>query len=54
MVAGWVDWASDMVEDWPEDVNHAPFDVAAAEEGVRLAESIGAVLHTPAGRNPET
>ncbi len=39
-VAHWVDWASGIVADWPDDVREAPFDVAAAEEGVRLAESI--------------
>jgi PadR family transcriptional regulator, regulatory protein AphA len=54
MVARWADWASRMVDDWPEDVNKAPFSIAAAEEGVRLAESIGAVLHTPAGGNSGT
>jgi hypothetical protein len=54
MVARWVAWASDMVDGWPEDLNDAPFDMAAAEEGVRLAESISAVAPTPAGRKPET
>jgi hypothetical protein len=54
MVARWVAWASDMVDGWPEGVNDAPFDMAAAEEGVRLAESISAVAPTPAGRKPET
>jgi hypothetical protein len=39
MVAHWVDWASRLVEDWP-DVRDAPFDAAAAEEGVWLAQSI--------------
>jgi PadR family transcriptional regulator AphA len=40
MVARWVEWASGVVEAWPEDVTRAPFDHAAAEESVRLAESI--------------
>ncbi len=39
-----VDWAGRMVEDWPDDVREAPFDAAAAGEGVRLAESIPALL----------
>lgn len=44
MVAHWVEWASQVVEAWPDDVTAAPFDLAAAEEGVRLAESIPALL----------
>jgi PadR family transcriptional regulator, regulatory protein AphA len=40
MVARWVEWASDIVDGWPDDVNEAPFSVAAAEEGARLADSI--------------
>jgi len=44
MVARWVHWASEVVEAWPEDVTRAPFDTAAADEGVRLAESIPALL----------
>ena len=47
MVAGWVHWASQVVETWPEDVARAPFDVAAAREGVRLAESVPATLAPP-------
>jgi PadR family transcriptional regulator AphA len=43
-VAEWVEWASDLVEDWPDDVTQAPFDVAEAEEGVRLAESISVLV----------
>jgi PadR family transcriptional regulator, regulatory protein AphA len=43
-VARWVDWASELVDGWPDDVRHAPFDVAAAEEGVRLAESVAKTL----------
>jgi PadR family transcriptional regulator, regulatory protein AphA len=43
-IARWVQWASDVVEDWPDDVTQAPFDSAAADEGVRLAESIPAML----------
>lgn len=44
MVARWVRWASDAVEDWPEDVAEAPFDTVAAAEAVRLAESIPHLL----------
>jgi PadR family transcriptional regulator, regulatory protein AphA len=44
MVARWVEWASKTVQDWPADVRDAPFDVVAAEEAVRLAESIPALL----------
>jgi DNA-binding PadR family transcriptional regulator len=44
-VARWVRWADEIVESWPDDVTRAPFDTAAAEEGVRLAESIPALLH---------
>ena len=43
-VARWVEWASDMVRDWPDDVREAPFNMVAAAEGVRLAESITAIL----------
>jgi DNA-binding PadR family transcriptional regulator len=44
MVANWVEWASQVVDDWPDDVHDAPFDVAAAEEGVRLAASVAQLL----------
>jgi DNA-binding PadR family transcriptional regulator len=44
MVAHWVDWASQHVDTWPDDVRDAPFDKEAAEEGVRLAESVANVL----------
>jgi len=43
-IARWVDWATRQVEAWPDHVTQAPFDVEAAEEGVRLAESIPALL----------
>jgi PadR family transcriptional regulator AphA len=43
-VAQWVEWASEMIEDWPDDVLRAPFDVAAAETAVRHAESIPALF----------
>jgi DNA-binding PadR family transcriptional regulator len=46
-VARWVDWASTIVEGWPDDVRTAPFDMAAAREGVELAESIPALLGRP-------
>jgi len=44
MVARWVEWASQVVDTWPDDVTKAPFNIAAAEEGVRLAESIPRTL----------
>jgi hypothetical protein len=37
-------WASDIVEDWPDDVREAPFNTVVAAEGVQLAESITALL----------
>jgi DNA-binding PadR family transcriptional regulator len=43
-VARWVHWATEVVETWPDDVTQAPFDDAAAAEGVRIAESIPALL----------
>jgi DNA-binding PadR family transcriptional regulator len=43
-VARWVRWATEVVETWPDDVTQAPFDDAAAAEGVRIAESIPALL----------
>jgi PadR family transcriptional regulator, regulatory protein AphA len=44
MVAHWIDWASRLVDQWPDDVRDAPFDVAAAEEGVRRAESVATIV----------
>ena len=44
MVAQWVDWASQLVDHWPDNVRDAPFDVAAATEGVRLAESVAKIV----------
>jgi DNA-binding PadR family transcriptional regulator len=49
MVARWVTWASDVVEEWPEDVTQAPFDEAAAQDGVRLAASIPTLLEESSG-----
>jgi DNA-binding PadR family transcriptional regulator len=43
-VARWVDWASTIIADWPDDVRAAPFNRAAASEAVALAESIPALL----------
>ena len=43
-VAQWVEWASGIVQDWPDDVRHAPFDHAAQQEAVRLAESVNVIL----------
>ena len=44
MVAQWVDWASELVDNWPDDVRSAPFDIPAAEEGLRLAERVQKVM----------
>ena len=54
MVARWVAWATDVVDGWPDDVNAAPFSVAAAEHGVRLAEGISAVAGASAGPSSGT
>jgi PadR family transcriptional regulator AphA len=40
MVATWVTWASRVVDSWPDDVRHAPFDTDVAKDGVRSAESV--------------
>jgi PadR family transcriptional regulator, regulatory protein AphA len=42
-IAEWVEWATGIVEDWPDDVSLAAFDVVAAEEAVGLAERIQAL-----------
>lgn len=47
-VARWVQWATAIVDTWPDDVTDAPFDMTAAEEGVALAESVEAILSTTA------
>jgi DNA-binding PadR family transcriptional regulator len=44
MIAEWVDWASEVVRDWPDDVRDAPFSRAAAEHAVRRAERVEAIL----------
>jgi hypothetical protein len=49
-VAEWVEWATDIVEDWPDDVSLAAFDIVASEESVRLAERIQALAHRSASR----
>ena len=49
-VARWVQWATEIVDGWPDDVRDAPFDVAAAQEGVDLAESIDVILRSPTSR----
>jgi DNA-binding PadR family transcriptional regulator len=43
-VARWIDWATGVVETWPDDVTEAPFDIAAAEEAVALAASVEQIL----------
>jgi DNA-binding PadR family transcriptional regulator len=43
MVARWVEWASDVVDTWPDDVTKAPFNQTAAAQSVQLAESTQAI-----------
>jgi PadR family transcriptional regulator, regulatory protein AphA len=43
-VAEWVEWASRVVDGWPDDPAEAPFDVEAAREGVRRAERVVTLL----------
>jgi PadR family transcriptional regulator AphA len=50
-VARWVEWATDIVQDWPDDVREAPFDVEAAETGVELAERVNTILRAGASRS---
>ena len=45
MVARWAEWATSVVEDWPDDPRQAALDVDAQAEAVRVAESL-----TRAGR----
>jgi PadR family transcriptional regulator, regulatory protein AphA len=40
MVARWAEWATSVVEDWPEDPRQAVLDVDAQAEAVRVAESL--------------
>ena len=49
-VARWVQWATEIVDGWPDAVRDAPFDVAAAQQGVDLAESIDVILRSPTPR----
>ncbi len=43
MVARWAEWAIAIVQTWPDDVLEAPFDRAAQEEAVRLAERTASI-----------
>jgi DNA-binding PadR family transcriptional regulator len=52
-VARWVAWATEVVEGWPEDVRAAPYDVAAGQEALRLAESITTILGPRRDRTDE-
>jgi PadR family transcriptional regulator, regulatory protein AphA len=45
MVAQWAEWASEVVEEWPEDVRQAPFNVAVAEDAVRRLERMASQSH---------
>jgi DNA-binding PadR family transcriptional regulator len=51
-VARWVEWATAMVETWPDDVKAAPFSTTAAEEGVALAESVDAMTRGAVSPRP--
>jgi PadR family transcriptional regulator AphA len=42
MVADWAEWATGIVQDWPDDPRQAVLDEAAQEESVRIAERIAA------------
>jgi DNA-binding PadR family transcriptional regulator len=44
MVAEWIEWASGLVAEWPDDVRDAAFDVSAGREAVRRAERVEALL----------
>ncbi len=46
MVANWAEWATGVVEAWPDDVRHAAVDPTDMEESVRRAESIAATSRT--------
>jgi len=43
-VARWIDWATTIVDTWPDDVADAPFNIPAAEESVALAEQVERIL----------
>jgi PadR family transcriptional regulator AphA len=45
-VARWVEWANDVVQDWPDDVREVSFDVKAAETAVELAERVNTMVRT--------
>jgi DNA-binding PadR family transcriptional regulator len=49
MFAGWVQWASEIVQDWPEDVRAAPYNVGAGQESLELAESIAEIQRRSTG-----
>ena len=49
IVARWVEWATEVIDTWPDDVTEARVDDTAAAEAVRLAESITAILRTRDG-----
>jgi DNA-binding PadR family transcriptional regulator len=48
-VAHWVVWASEVIDDWPDDVRDAPFDASLAAESVRRAESVAQLLDQRGG-----
>jgi hypothetical protein len=42
--------ATELVDSWPDDVRDAPFNIAAAQQAVDLADSISAILRPPTPR----
>jgi DNA-binding PadR family transcriptional regulator len=44
MVANWVEWATDVVETWPDEIRNARFDGDEAEESLRRAETITGII----------
>jgi PadR family transcriptional regulator, regulatory protein AphA len=47
MVAHWADWATTIVQDWPDDPRQAILDQTTQKESVRIAERIATTNPTP-------
>jgi hypothetical protein len=47
MVAHWADWATTIVQDWPDDPRQAVLDQTTQMESVRIAERIATTNPTP-------
>jgi DNA-binding PadR family transcriptional regulator len=50
MVARWAEWATGIVEDWPDDPGDAVYDAAEAAAAVQLAESIDDLIEGATAR----